>query len=168
MLNIAINLSDEFELTSLSRVNGDFVILSGRDQISLMTNDGSAITLMSFEDETEFSSLIPAMDGTIGTSRVGKTIFIESAAIEFSLWIFLTECTVLKKFLSGICWVPELKRSSSNSNKSQIVLFLRPLNINNLISTSRDRYNSFLLIDVENAHVMVVTLIYNSNISATW
>jgi len=168
MLNIAINLSDEFELTSLSRVNGDFVILTGRDQIALMANDGCAITLMSFEDETEFSSLIPAMNGTIGTSRVGKTIFIETAAIEFSLWIFLTECTVLKKFLCGISWVPELKRSSSNSNKSQIVLFLRPLNINNLISTSRDRYNSFLLIDVENAHVMVVTLIHNSNISATW
>ena len=168
MLNIAINLSDEFELTSLSRVNGDFVILSSRDQISLMTNDGCAITLMSFEDETEFSSLIPAMDRTIGTSRVGKTIFIETTAIKFSLWIFLTESTILKKFLCGISWVPELKRSSSHSNKSQIVLFLRPLKINNLISTSRDRYNSFLLIDVENAHVMVVTLIHNSNISATW
>jgi len=118
VLNLAINLSNKFKLTSLSRMDCDFEIFTSRDQVVLSANDGGAITLMSFEDETEFSSLIPAMNGTVGTSRVGKTIFIESTAVEFGLWVFLTESTVFEKFFGGICWVPELKRSRGNSNKS--------------------------------------------------
>tara|TARA_B110000285_G_C15109205_1_gene609989 strand:- start:770 stop:1069 length:300 start_codon:yes stop_codon:yes gene_type:complete len=96
----------------------NFEIFTSRDQVVLSANDGGAITLMSFEDETEFSSLIPAMDGTVGTSRVSKTIFIKSTAVEFGLWVFLTESTVFEKFFGGISWVPELKRSGGNSNKS--------------------------------------------------
>jgi len=124
MLNRAIDLSDKFELTSLCRVNCDFVIFSSRDQVALMADDGCAVTLMSFEDETEFTSLVPAMNGTIGTTGVSKTIFIKSTTIKLSLWVFLTESTVLEKFLGSISWVPELKRSGCNSYKSEIILFL--------------------------------------------
>jgi len=124
MLNGAIDLSDEFKLTSLCRVNCDFVIFSSRDQVALMADDGCAVTLMSFEDETEFASLVPAMNGTVSTTGVSKTIFIKCTTVELSLWVFLTECTVLEKFLGGISWVPELKRSGCNSYESEIVLFL--------------------------------------------
>lgn len=116
----------------------DLVIFTSRDQVSLVADDGCAITLMSFENEAKFTSLIPAMNGTIRTTRVSETIFIESTAVELSLWVFLTESTVLEKFLSSISWVPELKRSGCNSNKSEIILLLRPLNISNRIGTSRD------------------------------
>ena len=124
MLNGAIDLSDEFELSSLCRVDCDFVIFTSRDQVTLSAYDSCAVALMSFEDETEFASLVPAMNGTVSTTGVSKTIFIKSTTVELSLWVFLTKSTVLEKFLRGISWVPELKRSGCNSYESKIILFL--------------------------------------------
>jgi hypothetical protein len=71
------------------------------------------------------------MNSTIGTTRVANTIFIKSCAREFGLRKLRAKSTILEKFFGSISWVPELKRSRSDSNEFKIIWFFRPLNVVN-------------------------------------
>lgn len=73
--------------------------------------------------------MVPTVDATVSSTTVANTFVIEGSAVELSLGVFLTEGTVLEKFLSGIGWVPELERSRSDGTESQIICLLRPLDI---------------------------------------
>ena len=51
----------------------------------LVADDGCALTLVCFQDKTELASLIPAVDGSVGTTTIAETIFVKTGAIEFGL-----------------------------------------------------------------------------------
>ena len=122
----------------------------------LVADDGCALTLVCFQDKTELASLIPAVDGSVGTTTIAETIFVKTGAVEFGLRVLLSKCSIFEKLFGSVGWVPELKRSSSNSHKSQVIWLLGPLDIANGICSSRNTDNGFLLVDVENAHVVIV------------
>jgi len=52
MLNVQVNLSDEFKLTSLGRMDSNFVVFAGRDKDVIIAGNGCAFTWMSFEYKT--------------------------------------------------------------------------------------------------------------------
>lgn len=63
---------------------------------------------MGLENKTKVLLLVPNVDATVGTSRIADTILIECSAVEFSLGVFLSECTIFVQLLGSVGWVPEL------------------------------------------------------------
>jgi len=90
-------------------VDSDFVVFATGNKVMLVTDNGGAFPLMCFQDKAKFASLIPTMDGTVGTATIAETIFIKTGAIELCLCVFWSKCTILEKFLSCISWIPELQ-----------------------------------------------------------
>jgi len=126
------------------------------------------IASMGFENKTKVLLLVPNVDATVGTSRVADTILIKCSAVEFSLGVLLSKCTIFVQFLRSISWVPELNRSRGNSNKLEIIWFLGPLNVEDGVSTSRECQKHLLSLYIVNVHVVIVALIYGCHISLTW
>lgn len=90
---------------------------------------------MGFENETELTSLVPAMDGSVLTTTVADTILVEHGAVELSLRKLRSECSILEKLLGCISRVPKLNGSCGHGNESKIVGLLGPLDVTNWVSS---------------------------------
>ena len=96
----------------------EFVIFSNGKKCVLMAENCGTLTTVCFQDETEFTSLVPAMDCSVGTTCITNTILIEAKAVEFGLSVGWTESTIFEKLLGGISWVPVLKGSGCDGGES--------------------------------------------------
>ncbi len=105
------------------------------------------------------------MNSSIGASRIANTIFINHSARKFGLLELSSKCSILKKFFACISWIPELNRSSRNSNKSKIIWFSRPLDVKNSIVSCWKLKKHFFSLDIINVHCMLIALVNSCNIS---
>ena len=80
----------------------------------------------------------------------------------------MSECTIFEEFLACIGWVPELNRSGCDGHEFEIVGLLGPLDVEDCISTSRERQKHLLSLDVVDVHVVIVALVDSCNISLAW
>lgn len=130
-----------------------------------MAYHGCAFGSMSFEDEAKLTSLIPAMDATVGASTIAEAIFIKCRACELSLREPLAKRAMLEELLGCISWMPKLQSPSCYRSKSQVIWLFGPLHLQACISTRRYLNNHFLPVYVVNAHHVIVAAVDAGNVS---
>jgi hypothetical protein len=54
---------------------------------------------MSLKNESELTSLVPAMDRAVGASTIGDTISVKGDTVELGLVKVWTKSSIFKKFL---------------------------------------------------------------------
>lgn len=162
------NLSQELILTLIAREYRDHIVLTSGDKDSLGATNSGDFTSMGLEDETEVLLLIPNVNTTIGTTGVADTILIERSAVESSLGIFLSEGTILEKFLACIGWVPELNRSRGDGDELEIIWLFGPLDVHDGVGACRKSQEHLLSLHVVDVHVVVIAAVDAGDVSLAW
>lgn len=96
MLNSQWNLTNELEPTLVTGMYANLEIFSSRYKHALSSAHGCAFGSMSFENHAKLTSLIPAMDASVGASTEAEAIFIKCRALELSLREPLTKRAMLE------------------------------------------------------------------------
>lgn len=121
---------------SIGTENSNLFILSTCDKFAVLMGKSGNLTFMSLESSLELVIGVPYINRAIGTGSIAVSICVKNGASKEGLLGSLFENTFLRKLLSGVRRVPELKFFHTESDESEVICLLGPCNVDDLVTRS--------------------------------
>jgi hypothetical protein len=131
----------------------------------MLVDEGSDFLCMSLDNLIKLTLSVPGVDHTVGTSRVAGTFGIKCSTRESGYLASSTKSSLSVESLGGISGVPELKLLEANSDESEVVSFLGPGNVMNLIFSAFDVEKLLVPLDVVDNNMMIIVEVDASDVS---
>jgi hypothetical protein len=142
-----------------------FFVLPTCNKLAILVCECGNFTVMRLESSLQLVVRVPYIHGAVGTRGIAVALGIEYGTGKEGLFGTLFENAFLRKFLGGIGGVPEFKLLDTDCHKSQVVRFLRPSHIEDLIAGSLSSHKLLTSLDVIDNNIVVVVHVDTGHIT---